>query len=249
MTNRPWMPLFIADYRRDTMLLEPEEHGVYLLLIMEYWVAGSLPNNEQKLAKICGISRTKFAKISKKIRHFFSVSWTHKRIDQELEKARQISAKRKDSANKRHHPDDANALQLDTHAGASSHSHSHTQRKKKEKSKEIVAVAPAAPKRRPLPPDFELTPELIRLALAEGMQRSQIESEFKDFRSYWQADGRAKVGWDGVWALRCADQVKRQKIAKFKTVTYGDDGMPRYDGSGNGNPTHYGDDGMPRYDG
>jgi uncharacterized protein YdaU (DUF1376 family) len=107
MSNQ-YMPLFIGDYLRDTRSLSLEEHGAYMLLIMEYWSVGSLPKNDEKIAQILGISRTKFKRISPNIKRFFSENWEHKRIDEELQKAHQRSEKAKLSASKRWSSSDAN---------------------------------------------------------------------------------------------------------------------------------------------
>jgi uncharacterized protein YdaU (DUF1376 family) len=99
--SSPWMPFFIGDYLRDTRSLTLEEHGAYMLLIMEYWSNGGLPKNDEKIAQILGISRTKFKRISPNIKRFFSENWEHKRIDEELQKAKERSEKARNSINKR----------------------------------------------------------------------------------------------------------------------------------------------------
>lgn len=77
------MPLYIGDYLKDTQDLSRAEHGTYLLVMMAYWSDGeSLPDH--KFRSICG---KEFGRVS----HFFSLEsgrWHHKRIDEELEKAR-----------------------------------------------------------------------------------------------------------------------------------------------------------------
>ena len=105
MTTRPWMPLYIADYRADTARLSTAEHGAYLLLIMEYWHAGGLPDDDKLLARIAGMSGRQWKKAKPTIQPLFQPGWKHKRIDAELERASTIakakSDKARDAANKR----------------------------------------------------------------------------------------------------------------------------------------------------
>lgn len=92
--SRPWMPLWVGDYLRDTKHLTTVEHGAYMLLIMHYWTYGGLPTDEKNLQKISQISPHLWAKISPNIHKFFTPDWRHKRIDKELEKHMKISRAR-----------------------------------------------------------------------------------------------------------------------------------------------------------
>jgi uncharacterized protein YdaU (DUF1376 family) len=88
------MPLYIGDYLADTGHLSTLEHGVYLLLIMHYWQNGGLPKDEKFLRIIGKISSYEWKKISPKILAFFDENFRHKRIDKELEIARELIEKR-----------------------------------------------------------------------------------------------------------------------------------------------------------
>lgn len=46
------IPFYIGDYLRDTMSLNAQEHGVYLLLIFHYWVTGGLTADLDELMKV-----------------------------------------------------------------------------------------------------------------------------------------------------------------------------------------------------
>ena len=120
--SRPWMPLYIADYLRDTRKLTTAEHGAYLLLIMEYWTAGELPADDRQLSRIVGMTPAEWRKAKPNVQAFFTNGWRHKRIDIELAKSNEISSKRSASAKQRGSKSSANAEQLDTHAGATSQS-------------------------------------------------------------------------------------------------------------------------------
>lgn len=72
------------------------------------------------------MSASEWRKSRPTIAPFFDSNWRHKRIDEEIAKADEVSSKRKASAKERWSKRNANALQLDTQ------SQSHTQKKEKE---------------------------------------------------------------------------------------------------------------------
>jgi uncharacterized protein YdaU (DUF1376 family) len=95
---RPWMPLYVADYLADTGHLTTLEHGAYFLLIMEYWHKGRLPESELAASLITRLSVYRWRKVSKTVLAMFPLDIDgqrhHKRIDREIERAREISLKR-----------------------------------------------------------------------------------------------------------------------------------------------------------
>lgn len=85
--SRPWMPLYVADYLADTRRLSTLEHGAYMLLIMDYWRNGGLPNDDKKLARIVGLTEAEWLDIRDNLAELFQDDWRHKRIDEELAKS------------------------------------------------------------------------------------------------------------------------------------------------------------------
>lgn len=84
-----WMPLFIGDYKKDTGRLNTEQHGAYLLLIMEYWSTGPLADDDDELSSITLMPPKVWKTNRPKIARFFQIvdgQWRHKRIDEELVK-------------------------------------------------------------------------------------------------------------------------------------------------------------------
>lgn len=96
-----WMPLVIGDYLKDTARLTTEQHGAYLLLIMDYWVNGPPADDDEELAAITKLDPKTWRKQRPKLERFFRIIdgvWRHKRIDQELAEAQGNSDKRAEKA-------------------------------------------------------------------------------------------------------------------------------------------------------
>ena len=86
-----WMPLYIGDYLADTTRLTTEQHGAYLLLIMDYWRSGPPPDNDAVLAQITRLNADAWSNARAMLEHYFSIAngcWKHARIDDELAKAK-----------------------------------------------------------------------------------------------------------------------------------------------------------------
>lgn len=101
--NRPWMPLYVADYLRKTQHLRALESGAYLHLIMAYWAEGKLPNDDRQLATIARMTDAEWKRAKPLIVPFFGPNFSsHERIDIEIAKAIDVSKKRRSAANKRY---------------------------------------------------------------------------------------------------------------------------------------------------
>ena len=92
-----WMPLYVADYLADTARLTTEQHGAYLLLIMDYWRNGAPEHDDETLASITRLSVQQWRKHAPKILCMFQPTdglLIHKRVEAERQKAGAISINR-----------------------------------------------------------------------------------------------------------------------------------------------------------
>ena len=113
--NRPWMPLYVADYLNDTVHLTTAEHGAYLLLLMYYWTHGGLPDDENAIRRITKMSKPNWKRCGKTVLDFFpcvSDSRHNSRADRELAKAIGKSSVNSANAKRKHSDRSANAHTL-----------------------------------------------------------------------------------------------------------------------------------------
>jgi uncharacterized protein YdaU (DUF1376 family) len=101
----PYMRMYWADYGADTPHLTTMQHGIYLLLIKNYWQRGGpLPNDDAKLAKIAGVSLRDWKHNRDVILEFFTKQESllvHQRLALELSRveAKSLNNKRPGNAN------------------------------------------------------------------------------------------------------------------------------------------------------
>lgn len=99
--NRPWFPFYVGDYTRDTARLTTEAHGAYLLLMLDYWVNGAPPDDDETLATITKLPIAIWKKRRPALIKFFKIKdgvWTHTRIEKEKAKAEEVGASNSDKA-------------------------------------------------------------------------------------------------------------------------------------------------------
>ncbi|MEA3044559.1 MAG: hypothetical protein QOH47_2397 [Sphingomonadales bacterium] len=97
------MPLYIGDYLGDTQRLTTEQHGAYLLLLMDYWRNGPPPSDDAVICQITRLSRPSWRKMKPVILAFFTERagrLIHGRADKELAKASDNQERRSAKAKK-----------------------------------------------------------------------------------------------------------------------------------------------------
>ena len=85
MAEFPALPFFTDAYLADTRHLTTEEHGAYLLLLMCAWRTRGcvLKANDRQLARIAGVSPTKWRRLKPVLAEFFTVDdglWRQKKL-------------------------------------------------------------------------------------------------------------------------------------------------------------------------
>lgn len=98
-----WMPFYIGDYLGDTQRLTTEQHGAYLLLILDYWRNGPAPDDDAVLQQITKLDGKGWKRCRPAISRLFQTvdgEWRHKRIDAELVKAKANVDRRSEKASK-----------------------------------------------------------------------------------------------------------------------------------------------------
>lgn len=199
-----WMPLNIGDYLADTMSLTAEQHGVYLLLLMDYWKSGPLADDDRQLAATGKVSLKAWrTEIGAVVRRFFTIGEDghlhQKRADLEIAKAGRISEARRNAAQDRHRSAskrDANAMQMHSKPDANAHANEVQESHKTGDIARVHALAPPLP--RTLDKQSSVltqSPRAVPIASAQV-----VPSKENGFNGY--EDGKEVIGgwiWVDVW--------------------------------------------------
>lgn len=231
----PYMQLYVSDYLADTAHLTTEEHGAYLLLIMNYWQRGkALDNTNERLANVARLSNECWQIVKIALNEYFEIEgdlWHHKRIDAELDKVREKSDKarasgqasvKKRKLNGRSTNAERKANYTDTDTDTDKKEDTDTVSNISDNKYSLVGAASPPPKPEikksekgsRLPEDWTLPIEWGQWALTIGMTRNEILTEEDNFRDYWSArtgSGATKRNWEATWRIWC------RKTLEYKT--------------------------------
>lgn len=197
MPTRPWFPLNVGDYLRDTQHLKLEEHGAYFKLLCHAWNHdGIIPSDMRRIGQILGVHTNK----AKTLWGFVGGYWyqtqggyRQKRLDSELAKSVEISGKRRAAAEARHH---ANAP-----ANAHTIHNPHSLGVPKEEEKRASAP-PARKKGTRWEPGITPENEWQKWAVDQGIDERAVVLEAIKFADYWCAVPGVKgikLDWYATW--------------------------------------------------
>jgi uncharacterized protein YdaU (DUF1376 family) len=201
-----FMPFYTGDYQRDTRHLTPEEHGIYILLLVYCWdQKAPIPLDERRQ---CGIVNARSGGEIESLRRVLSEffirlddGWYNKRMSEEIAKAEHISSDRRRGGLEK-----ARRMRDAVRGAQAQQEHSKSN---------ALAGTPT--------PTLTTTPTTIkreearatRFALSSlpedwrsycRTKRSDLNADlvFESFSDYWQSkpgkDGR-KLDWFATWRL------------------------------------------------
>lgn len=210
-----WMPLHIADYRKDTVFLTTLQHGAYMLLLMASWEIGPLDDNETFLSSIAKVDLKTWRKdVWPAIKRFFSKADDgqifQKRLSAERDKAERISeirrkngreggskpkAKGKANASANAKPNaeaNAEAPSRDSLQSSSLHSEEH----KSSLRSDVGCNAPDAPREKPMTDRWQDLGQEVIAAAGCDPARSMVQTGCV---RQWLSDAQGMgYGWSGA---------------------------------------------------
>lgn len=202
------MPLWISDFLGKTVDLDAAESGAYLLLLMAQWnMGGSLPNDQKKLQRIARCGRN-WPKIWAAISHYFNederglFNQTGREVYKNVASKREVNSQNgalggNAKALKSKNMDIANATISPERKSSISESESYSER---EEEKEEGKPSSKKPRRRcRLPEGWIPSPRNIEDAYSQQFTDEEIENEGRRFRDYHHAKGTTFADWDAGW--------------------------------------------------
>lgn len=75
----PWMQIFIGDELAETAHLSAEEYGSHMRLRLHQWQHGELPQEDERLRRICLVDREQWPSIRDALAPLFDLQWHHAR--------------------------------------------------------------------------------------------------------------------------------------------------------------------------
>lgn len=212
MTTRLWYPHYVRDFNAKTAHLSLAERGAYRALMDCYWEAqGPLSNDERALCRMIGAFPDEWEQVRENVLAFFTNrdgKLYHKRIDEEIEKAKKQhadKAERLAKARQRKAELQAEALSIeqsidqstDLTEGTPTPSPSPTPSPKNGRTEEPLVARKRASR---LPSDFPFPDKWRDWALAKGMSGEAAEAQFVKMRNWSQyAKNGACLDWYKRW--------------------------------------------------
>lgn len=207
-----WMPMYWADFWKDTAHLSEAEGWAYLNLIGSYWAnGGPLPNDDDRLRRQARCTPKIWKSVKAVVVSFFTESdncLVHSRIERELAKAIKGYQGRKAHIEKVNERNKKKLDQLpptvtvtETAPDTAIQPQPHTTNVVKNPSDFLGADAPKKPKPTRLSEDWKPTEKDILYATSKGLDPQTAYNLVEGFVNHWRAkpSKNTSLDWSRNW--------------------------------------------------
>ncbi|WP_457797613.1 DUF1376 domain-containing protein [Methylocystis sp. S23] len=185
-----------------------------MLLIMEYWTNGGLPDDDKRLARIAGLTIEEWEGVRPSIEELFQPGWKHRRIDKELKRASGKSEAAKVAAELRWERErEAKAMRTHNIGSADADANAmlpepqpYIEPKDSGSSPSLLVASPPAPRkakrakaRTQIAEDAQPTERDCKAAEEAGLSLDAFRSEWRHFRDHHRAKGSLMADWSAAW--------------------------------------------------
>ncbi len=201
----PWYPLYHEAFELDTATWTVDQVGSLLRLMNYQWANGSVPNDQEKLARICRVAMADWPEIwetlKPKFRRLGRNNLLNHRLSLEQERSQRKSAQSRQAALIRHHGKPIKINDPDATAPADDMLSTSTATSTEDKRPPLPSVAsPHGKKKTQLPEDWK--PDQALLNWAAGKHpKVDVERQTELFKDHAQATGRLMKDWRATWRM------------------------------------------------
>jgi uncharacterized protein YdaU (DUF1376 family) len=204
--SKAWMPMYWGDYKSDTSHLSTLEHGAYLLLIAHYWQTGILPTDDNRLARIAGLSMEEWLCVRIAVAQFFTKNWKHNRIEKELKNAADKSEKAQKSAANRWNKKEKSIMRTQCDGNAKAYANDMLSQSQSQSHIDTnVSIIDASPKPKRAKPKTKISEDAqpnerdIEAASKAGLTSEAFRVQWSKFRNYHLSRGNLMADWSAAW--------------------------------------------------
>lgn len=206
-----WFPMYHGDYLRDTVDLSPSEHGIYLLMLMNFFQRGPLPDDLDRLCRIAANGQPQEVRgILERYWILTDAGWINGRMAEERAKSLELQEKRAESGRKGGQASAQARAQPIAKALASPNAQPNAQpigqpngqAKSKQTGKHSTTTSTIKKNlkaKKVLPtkidPNFQPPQAAIDLAHKSGYDDSDIAFAVREFVAYWTTTEQKRSNW------------------------------------------------------
>lgn len=224
----PWYPLYHEAFELDTGSWTAGQVGCLLRLMNHQWANGSVPNDQEKLARICRVNQADWPEIwdilKPKFKKLGRGKLLNHRLSLEQDRAQHKSAQSRRAALIRHHGKASQTKGSDADAHADDMPSTSTSTSTEDKRPPLPSGAsPHGKKKTQLPEDWRPDQKLLNWAAGKH-PKVDVTRETELFKDHAQATGRVMKDWRATWRMWIGKSMdfgggSRERLSSAERIT------------------------------